>query len=89
MKWTARFIFTVFINLCSNRKTTRPREEACQPIHIMNLQYVAVINDSPSDSLIVACTLSKFFDRSRGIILHKGALSSAVMLLGEGEKEKA
>ena len=29
----------------SNRRTTRPREGGCRPIHTMNLQYVVVMKD--------------------------------------------
>ena len=50
MKWTAWFVVTVLYKyvcvVASNRKTTRPREGASWTIYTMNLQYVAVINDS-------------------------------------------
>ena len=61
-----------FLNLCnhSNRKSTCPREGASWTIHMINLQY-AVIKDSQIVSEI----------RSRGIILYKGTLLSAVRRL--------
>ena len=61
MKWTVQFAVTVFITICVvvNNRTTRPREGACWPIHTMNLQYVAVINDSQ----IVGHTTSKFYSQ--------------------------
>ena len=43
----------------SNRRTTCPREGAYQPIHTMNLQYIAVIKDSP----IVGRTLSEIYSQ--------------------------
>ena len=52
-KWTVRRFVTgshcFYKYVCvvaSNRKTTHPREGASRTIHTMNLQYVAVINDS-------------------------------------------
>ena len=82
MKCTARFVVTVFINLCSREqlvleRTTRPREGACRPIHMMNLQRQAVINNSQ----IVGRTPSKFYLQITGIILHDGALLCAVRSL--------
>ena len=32
--------------VASNRKRSPPREGAYRPIHTMNLQYIAVVNDS-------------------------------------------
>ena len=49
IKWTVRFLVTVFTNQCvvTNRKTlsewTHPSEGAYRPIHMMNLQYLAVM----------------------------------------------
>ena len=40
-------------------RTSRPREGACQPIHTMNLQYMAVINNYQ----IVGRTPSKFYSQ--------------------------
>ena len=39
MKWRAQSVVT-FLQICvvvSNKRTIRPREGACQPIHMMNL----------------------------------------------------
>ena len=36
----------VWSRIGKQRGCTHPREGACQPIHAMNLQYVAVIKDS-------------------------------------------
>ena len=42
-----------------NRKTTHPREGAFQPIHTMNLQYMAVIKDFQ----IAGQTLSEIYSQ--------------------------
>ena len=44
----------VYSSVRSPNRTTHPRKRACQPILMMNLQYMAVIKDSQ----IVGCTLS-------------------------------
>ena len=38
-------IYKLMICIASNMRKPHPREEACWPIHTMNLQYVAVIKD--------------------------------------------
>ena len=71
-----------FIDLCSRRT----REGACWPIHTMNLQYVAVINDSQ----IVDHTPLKFYSQITWYyITQRGSVvccQVSVILLGEGEK---
>ena len=45
--------------VASNRRKIRAREGACQPIHTMNLQYMAMIKDSQ----LVGCTLSEIYSQ--------------------------
>ena len=82
-------VVTVFINLCSDRRTTRPREGARQPIHMKNLQYVEMINDPQ----IVSHTLVEIYSQITWYyITQRSSVVRClvyVILLGEGGKEKA
>ena len=42
----------------SNRRTTRPKEEACWPIHTLNLQYLAVMQTSQPSLVMTLCLYS-------------------------------
>ena len=65
--------------MVANNRTTHPRERACQPIHAIYLQYMAVIKDS---QIFVHTPLEIYSHvEMRDTILYEGALSSTVMCL--------
>ena len=73
----------------SNRRKTRPREGVYWPIHMMNLQYVAVIKDSQivgSNPLEIYSQITWYYITRRGPVVR---CPVSVILLGEGGKEKA
>ena len=74
---------------CQYRITTHPREGACLPIHTKNLQYIAVIKDSPT----VGRTLSEiylqitwYYFTQRSSVMR---CLASVILLGQEAKEEA
>ena len=76
-------------SVVASNRTTRSREGTCWPVYTMNLQYIAVINDSQ----IVGHTLSRFYSQitwyyttQRDCVVR---CQVSVILLGEGGKEKA
>ena len=81
---------TMFICVVtSNRRATHPREEACRPIHTINLQYVEVIKDSQivgRTSLVIYSQITWYYITQRGSVIRYPA---SVILLGEGGKQKA
>ena len=88
MKWTAQFVVTKPCVVISNRTTIRPREGAYWSIHTMNLQYVAVINNTQ----MVGRTLLKFYSQiTLYYITRTGSVvrrQASAILLGEGERKK-
>ena len=73
----------------SNRKTSPPREGAYRPIHTINLQYVAVVNDS---QIVGRTPVEVIFEDHMISYYMKGSVmrcQASVILLGEGGKEKA
>ena len=75
--------------VASNRRATHPREEACWPIHTINLQYVVMIKDSQMvgrTSLVIYSQITWYYITQRGSVIRRPV---SVILLGEGGKEKA